>query len=130
MIDRELDIYNHVRDSVETHFSVNRVLSTPIDSYASLPAMCLYEEDSRTDRIRQTTSLEESYANITYRLEIAATTKQECRRLLALVDDEMMLLNFNRAGGQFVPTLGNKAIMRYVARYEAKVDKNGNLYRV
>ena len=129
MIDFELDVFNTVRDRVVTLCSANRVLSTPIDSYAALPAISLYEMSNTVDRGRQSSTPVENYANITYQLEVVATTKSECRSVFNAADEAMIAMNFTRISGQYVPALSNKAVLRYIARYEAKADTEGNLYR-
>ena len=90
----------------------------------------MIEMDNATVRNLQSSTPVENYSRVTYQLEIFATTKSKCREVFAVADDEMIAMNFTRMSGQYINNAGNTKVFRYVARYEALVDQNGNLYRV
>ena len=87
------------------------------------------EISNTTVRDAQSSTPVENRARIMYQLEVFATTKAKCREVYAAVDSEMIAMNFTRTGGDYAPNLDNVDVARYVARYVAEVDREGNLYR-
>lgn len=129
MIDLEVKIFNNVYEVASQYLVVKRFVSTPLVDYTKLPAASLYEMDSATYRYRQSSTPVENFSLITYQLDVAAATKAECRKIFAALDERMISLNFSRISGQYVTYPDNPNIVRYVARYEAVADTEGNLYR-
>ena len=130
MIDYEVQIFNAVHSVAASKCAKNRFVSTPIESYASLPAASLYEMDNATVRHRQSSTTVENYSRITYQLDVAAGTKSKCREIFGVIDAKMISLNFTRISGHYVTYPDNAKVVRYVARYEADIDTDGNLYRI
>ena len=129
MIDYEVKIFTKVYDAVAPLCAENLFVSTPPDTFAKLPAGALYEMDNATVRSRQSSTPVENYALITYQFEAYAGTKKTVKKLVNAADAEMIAMNFNRISGQYIPNMDNPKVVRYVARYEAVVDAEGNLYR-
>lgn len=129
MIDAEVKIFNRVYEVASSCVAAKRFVSSPITDYTKLPAASLYEMDSATYRYRQSSTPVENYAIVTYQLDVVAATKSECRRIFAAIDAQMIALNFSRMSGQYVTYPDNPGVVRYVARYEAVVDADMNIYR-
>lgn len=129
MIDYEVKIFNSVHGAAASLCAKDRFVSTPILSYTNLPAASLYELDTRTVRDRQSSTPTENFALLTYQADIVAKTKNQCRKIFRAMDGAMIALNFSRMHGQYVTYPDNPEIVRYVARYEAIADSDGNLYR-
>lgn len=130
MIDYEVKIFNKVYAAAASKFANNKLVSTIItDEPTTFPAGSLIEMDNRTVRQRQSSTPVENFALITYQLDVYATTKAKCRDAFKTVDDAMIAMNFDRISGQYINNAGNTKVFRYVARYEAMVDRDGNLYR-
>jgi len=129
MIDYEVKIFNNVYEVASKHVAAKRFLSTQVLDYTKLPAASLYEIDNRTLREKQSSTPIENYAKITYQLDVVAGTKSECRKIYKAIDDRMVSLNFTRNFSQCIVYPDNSKVVRYVARYEANVDADGNLYR-
>ena len=130
MIDYEVKIFNKVYATAAPLCAKNMVVSAPFtNAPTGFPAVCLYELDNRTVRNRQSSTPVENYAQVTYQLDVYATTKSKCREIFSAADNVMMALNFTRISGQFTDNLGNTKVFRYVGRYQAVVDPDGNLYR-
>ena len=130
MIDREVQIFNRVYAKAAPLCAKGKFSSTIINSKpTALPAASLIEMDNITIRGRQSSTPTENFALITYQLEVYATSKSECRKVYAAVDDEMISMNFSRMGGQYINMPENMKLFMYVARYEAAIDADGNLYR-
>lgn len=127
MIDFETQIFNNVHSVVAPLCA--KFISTRVISPTAFPTAALWEMDNTTVRDRQTSTPIENFALITYQGEVWAKTKAACRAVFAAMDDRMIALNFSKMSGQYVPDPDNANIVRYVARYEAMVDRDGNLYR-
>ena len=130
MIDYEVKIFNRVHAVAPPLCAKGKFDSTIItEEPTGFPAASLIEMDNATVRSRQSSTPVENYALITYQLEVYATSKSECRKVFAAVDEEMISMNFNRMSGHYINMPENLKLFRYVARYEAVIDANGNLYR-
>lgn len=129
MIDAEVKIFNRVYGSVAPLCANNKFVSTQVVSPTAFPAASLIEIGNTTLARRQGTSLIENFAIITYQLDVYALSKSKCREVYSAADDAMIGLNFNRISGQYIDNPDNTKVFRYVARYEALIDPEGNLYR-
>lgn len=130
MIDYEVKIFNNAYEVGAPKCATNRFVSTPIVSYSNLPACSLYEMDNQTVRNLQSSTPVDNFARITWQLDVAATTKAKCREIFCVVDERMISMNFSRISAHYVTYPDNPKVVRYVARYEATVDRDGNLYRI
>ena len=130
MIDGEVKIFSRVHGRVASKCAPKMFVSTAItEKPTAFPAGCLIEISNITDTGRQSSTPIENFAVITYQLEVYATTKNKCREVYAEADEEMISMNFNRISGAYMDNAGNTKVFRYVARYEAVMDKDGNIYR-
>lgn len=129
MIDYEVKIFNNVHEVAAPLCAKNRFVSTQINSYADLPAGCLFEMDNFTVRRMQSSTPKENFSRITYQAEAVAKTKAKCRSIFSAIDGRMIQLNFTRISGQYITDPDNTDFVRYVARYEADIDPDGNIYR-
>lgn len=129
MIDYEVKIFNKVHEVAAPLCATNRFVSTPILSYTNLPAASLYEMDSMTVRERQSSTPVENFARVTYQLDVVASTKKKCREIYKAIDDRMISMNFTRESGNYITYPDNAKVVRYVARYGAEIDPDGNIYR-
>ena len=129
MIDYEVKIFNRVHSAVADLCAPKKFVSAQIVSPTDLPAGSLIEMDNATVTGRQSTSLVENFARITYQLDIFGRSKSECRKVYAAADEAMIGMNFNRISGHYIDNPGHPGVFRYTARYEAEIDPGGNLYR-
>lgn len=130
MIDVEVKVFNRVYQTVSPLCANKKFVSTIItEKPTSFPAASLIEIDNRTVRARQSSMPVENYSLITYQLDVYATSKSKCREVYAAADEAMIAMNFTRTSGQYMNQPDNTTVFRYVARYEAVVDTEGNLYR-
>ncbi len=130
MIDYEVKIFNRVHAKAAPLCAKNKFVSVQVtNTPTGFPAGCLFELDNRTVRRLQSSTPKENFAQITYQLETFAKTKAQCRQVFAAADEAMISMNFTRIAGQYVNNAGNTEVFRYVARYQAYVDEDGNLYR-
>ena len=129
MIDFETKVFTRVYDKVAQYCEDGQFVSDTPETLAKLPSGCLYEMDNATVRRWQTSTPVENYALITYQMEFHAGKKDTVRKLAKIADREMIAMNFTRISGEFIPNLDNPKVKRWVGRYEAVVDREGNLYR-
>lgn len=130
MIDAEVKVFNCVYQTVAPLCANKKFVSTIITKKpTSFPAASLIEIDNRTVRSRQSSTPVENYSLITYQLDVYATSKSKCREIYATADDAMIGMNFTRTSGQYMNQSDNAKVFRYVARYEAEIDQEGNIYR-
>ena len=130
MIDYETQIFNRVYQAVAPLCAPKKFVSTIITEVpTAFPAASLIEVDNSTVRGRQSSTPIENFANITYRLDVYANSKKECRKVFQAADEAMVAMNFNRMGSPYQDNDRNAKIFRYVVRYEASIDRDGNLYR-
>ena len=130
MIDYEVKIFNKVYDAAAPLCAEKKFVSTVINEVpTAFPAASLIEMDNTTVRKRQSSTPVENFALITYQLDVYATSKKKCREVFIAADNAMIAMNFSRMGGQYINNPDNTKVFRYVARYEAEVDQDGNLYR-
>lgn len=130
MIDREVQIFNRVYASVAPLCARNRFVSTIItEPPTAFPAASLIEINNRTVLAKQSSTPVENFASVMYQLDVYATSKSKCREVFAAADDAMLGMNFSRVAGQYMDNAANTKVFRYVARYEAEIDRDGNIYR-
>jgi hypothetical protein len=130
MIDYENKVFNYVHPYVAPLCAKDKFVSTIItEKPTAFPAASLIEMDNTTVRRLQSSTPVENYALVTYQLEIYATTKASCKKVLAAADKALLSLNFTRMSAPYIDNAGNTKVFRYVARYEAMVDQDGNFYR-
>lgn len=129
MNDYEVKIFNNVYPVASPLCAKNKFLSTQVMDLTALPAAGLWEMDNATYRQLQTSTPVENFSIITYQLEVYAKTKSECRSVFKAIDERMISMNFERISAQYLTYPDNSHVVRYVARYEAVVDQEGNIYR-
>ena len=130
MIDCEVKVFNRAYAATAPLCAKNRFVSTIItEAQTGFPAASLIEIDNRTVRGLQSSTPVENFSQVTFQLDVYATSKAECRKVFAAADDAMIAMNFTRMSGQYIDNAGNTKVFRYTARYQAYVDTEGNLYR-
>ena len=130
MIDFEVKIFNKVHDSVAPLCSKGKFISTMFSSPpTAFPAASLVEIENTTVQERQSSTPKENFGLISYQLDVYATTKAGCKKVLAAADEAMIAMNFSRISSPFVQSASNEKLFRYTARYEAMIDPDGNIYR-
>lgn len=130
MIDAETKIFNRVHSVVAPLCAKNKFVSTAISKTpTAFPAASLMEKSNTTIRNRQSSRRGENYVRVMYQLEVYATTKAKCKSVYAAADEAMLNMNFVRLSGTFMDNADNTKVFRFVARYEADIDRFGNMYR-
>lgn len=138
MIDKETEIYNHIKNALDEEFGAGKVfvLTSYLDEPSTFP--CVYMEQTNSYTINQTNSDEELYAVITYQFDIYSNKtygrKQECKQIAYVIDDMMHRCNFIRTtmvhnynpseGTVYTNDVHDENIYRFILRYEGIASKD------
>lgn len=130
MIDCEVNVFDRVYRKTSNLFAKGKFVSVYNPTPTAYPAGSLVELINRTDQKRQSSTPIENYAVVMYQLDVYALSKKEAKAVYSAVDDEMIAIGFTRVSGDFLDNADNVNVFRYTARYEAEIDREGNIYRV
>ena len=135
MIDYETDIYDTVVERVRTVFQNDEleIAGDTLKKPAKLPFMSIEEINNYTDEATMTTDNGDVFAVVTYDVNIYTNDisgkKIHAKRILEVVDEAFVSLNFRRVQKDIVPNLSDATVYRITARYRAVVGHDGKLYR-
>ena len=130
MIDFETNVFDSVYRSIASICAKGKVSNIYVPSPTAYPAASLYELSTVTDASRQSSTPVENFSIVVYQLDCYATSKPKCRQLFKTADDRMISLGFTRVSGTYLDNFDNTDVFRYTARYEAEIDRDGNIYRI
>lgn len=130
MIDFEVNVFDKVYRKLSPLCAKGKVVSVYTPDPTAFPAASLVELTNHTVRKRQSSTPIENYARVMYQLDVYAKTKKEARSVLSAADEAMIGLGFDKVGGDFLDNASDINVFRYVARYEAEIDRDGNIYRI
>lgn len=133
MIDIESQVFSRIAARLRETFSGIYVTGEYVKTPPSFPAVSLVEMDN-TPLIRtQTTDSVENHAVIIYELNVysnkIAGKKTECKKIAAMVDEEMAAMGFTRTMLNPIPNMDDATIYRMVGRYRVTVSKDNVLFR-
>lgn len=132
MIDIENDIFNGVFQRLKTERPEILVIGEYVRTPGKFPCVMLFEEDAPSYERGMTQSSVEEFTNVLYRAEIYSNRegkKTDCRKIAAIVDEEMLNYGFTRTLLQPVANLEDASVYRITARYKAVASKNKTIYR-
>ena len=130
MIDFEVNVFDKVYRQVSSLYASGKFTSSYNPTPTAYPAGSLVELINNTVRKRQSSTPIENFALVMYQLDVYAMSKAEAKAVYAAADDEMIAMGFTRVTGDFLDNASNVNVFRYTARYEAEIDRDGNIYRV
>lgn len=130
MIDFEVNVFDRVYRRISPLCAKGKVVSTYVPNPTAYPAASLVELTNQTVRKRQSSTPIENFARVMYQLDVFAITKKDARTVMCEADEEMIALGFDKVGGDFLDNSDNVDVFRYTARYEAEIDREGNIYRI
>lgn len=133
MIDIESQVFSRIAARLRETFKGIYVTGEYVKTPPSFPAVSLVEMDN-TPLIRtQTTDSVENHAVIIYELNVysnkIAGKKTECKKIAAMVDEEMAAMGFTRTMLNPIPNMDDATIYRMVGRYRVTVSKDNVLFR-
>jgi hypothetical protein len=132
MIDVEAAVFNRVAEKFDIAYPNGTRVSEPIDAPASFPCMSLVEADNATYTGSLDAEMMEHDAWLMYELNVysnlASGAKQQCKEIIALVDDELLAMGFTRTFCHQTKNADTK-IYRMTARYRAIISEELRIYR-
>ena len=133
MIDIESQVFSRIAARLRETFKGIYVTGEYVKTPPSFPAVSLVEMDN-TPLIRtQTTDSVENHAVIIYELNVysnkTAGKKTECKKIAAMVDEEMAAMGFTRTMLNPIPNMDDATIYRMVGRYRVTVSKDNVFFR-
>ena len=129
MIDYEVNVFDRFSRAVTPLCAKGKVSNIYVPSPTAYPASSLYELSNTTVRNRQSSTPVENFSRIMYQLDCYAMSKPACRTLYKTADDAMIAMGFTRISGDYLDNFDSTDVFRYTARYEAVIDRDGNIYR-
>lgn len=133
MIDIESTVFNRVATKVQEVFPDIFMVGEYVNSPASFPAASLVEMDNSTRIETVDSGSNENHANVMYEVNVysnkAVGKKSECKKIIALIDEEMLAMGFSRVTLTQVPNEYDSTIYRMVGRYRATVSSTHEIYR-
>lgn len=132
MIDVEAAVFNRVAEKFDIAYPNGTRVSEPIDAPASFPCLSLVEADNATYTGSLDSAMTEHDAWLMYELNVysnlASGAKQQCKEIIALVDDELLAMGFTRTFCHQTKNADTK-IYRMTARYRAVISEELRIYR-
>ena len=133
MIDIESAVFNAVATKVREAYPDAYMVGEYVMSPPYFPTVSLIEMDNATHTETIDSGSNENHANVMYEVNVYSnkTTgkKSECKKILTLIDAEMLLMGFSRVTLTPVPNEYDSTIYRMVARYRATVSRNHEIFR-
>ena len=133
MIDIEHEVFNTVSTEVRKEYPTVYLTGEYVKSPPSFPAGSIVEMDNTVYTSTQTSSGDENHASLMYEVNVYSNKtkgkKSECKKIIALIDKEMLALGFVRVMLQPIPNMDDATIYRMTARYKAIVSKDKTIFR-
>lgn len=128
MIDVEIDIYSDLAKRIYDDFPDAFVSSEHVEVPAQFPAVSIIETTNVEDETRNDSSGDENAATLTYTIDVYSNSesrgKTECKQIIAIVNDRLRFLNFNRVFSRPTDNVADPTIYRMTARFTGNVNKN------
>lgn len=133
MIDIENEVFDRVAKRVREQFPNIFMTGEYVSSPSSFPAASLMEMDNSILESTVDSGSNENHSNVMFEVNVYSnkTTgkKSECKKIIALIDEEMTAMGFVRSTLTPVPNEYDSTIYRMVARYRAVVSTDHKIYR-
>ena len=133
MIDIENQVFDRVAKRVRKQFPKIFFTGEYVKSPSSFPAGSLMEMDNSIRESTVDSGSNENHANVMYEVNVYSNKtngkKSECKKIIALIDEEMTAMGFVRSTLTPVPNEYDSTIYRMVARYRAAVSADHKIYR-
>lgn len=133
MIDIEAQVFTIVSNAVLAEYPDAFVSPEYVRQPAQFPTASIVQTDNTVNRSMRDSSRVENGADVMFQVDVysnkMAGRKEECKAVIALIDEQFALLGFTRSFLNPLPNLADATIYRITARYIATVDKNETIYR-
>lgn len=133
MIDIESEIFTRISKKIKESFPNAFVAGEYVKSPPAFPSVSVCESDNYVYTDSQDSSNTENHAELAYEINVfsnkQSTKKTECKKIMAIIDNELSSMGFTRSMINSIPNEEDATIYRMVARYSAIVSKNKTIYR-
>ena len=133
MIDIESQVFARIATRLRESFDGIYVTGEYVKTPSSFPAVSLVEMDNIPLTRTQTSDSVENHAVLMYELNVysnkTAGKKTECKKIAAMVDEEMAAMGFTRTMLNTIPNIDDATIYRMVGRDRAVVSKDHTITR-
>lgn len=131
MIDLESAVFSAVAIQLRAAWPGVFVSGEPVAAPAQFPTVTIVEADNSVYGKMSTTTIE-NFASLVYEVNVCsnktAGKKQECKEIMAVIDEQFAELGFTRKMCNQVPNLADHTIYRMVARYTGVADRDARIY--
>lgn len=126
MIDPENEVYTRIATMLRINFPEINIAGEYINSPTAFPHVSIVMSDNTVITDRQTTSLKECMAKVTFEINVYSNKsegkKTECKSIAQAIDNLMYSMNFRRLAFTPVPNVEDATIYRITSRYSAATD--------
>lgn len=133
MINIEEELFSDVATEVRATYPNIYMVGEYVKSPPSFPCVSIIEQDNYVYTKTQTSLSDENHCQVMYEVNVYSNKtvgkKTECKNIMVLIDNAMMKKGFTRTMLQPIPNMDNATIYRILARYEAVVSKDKEIFR-
>lgn len=129
MIDKENEVYTRVRERVLEYFPAASVDGAYQPVPSGFPHVSIYQNDAYIPSQYLDSATYAKFESVMFEVQVysnkTGTKKQECKRIMDIIDTVMQEMNMRRTSLVPVLNLNDASIYRLTARYEGLIDENG-----
>ncbi len=133
MIDIENELFRILATKLRARYSNIFITGDYAIVPPSFPCVSIVEMDNTPYRRTQTQNDMENHVTVMYEVDVFSNKtsgkKSECKAIIALIDEEMLKLGFDRTFLNPLPNQENTTVYRMKGRYVAVVSKDQVIYR-
>ena len=133
MIDIENELFRILATKLRARYSNIFITGDYAIVPPSFPCVSIVEMDNTPYRRTQTQNDMENHVTVMYEVDVFSNKtsgkKSECKAIIALIDEEMLKLGFDRTFLNPLPNPENTTVYRMKGRYVAVVSKDQVIYR-
>lgn len=133
MIDIENQVFDRVAAKVREQFPDIFMVGEYVKSPSSLPAASLMEMDNAIRTSTVDSGSNENHVDVMFEANVYSNKisgkKSECKKIMAIIDTEMIAMGFVRSTLTPVPNEYDSTIYRMVGRYRATVSADHKIFR-
>ena len=133
MIDIENELFRILATKLRARYSNLFITGDYAIVPPSFPCVSIVEMDNTPYRRTQTQNDMENHVTVMYEVDVFSNKtsgkKSECKAIIALIDEEMLKLGFDRTFLNPLPNQENTTVYRMKGRYVAVVSKDQVIYR-
>ena len=133
MIDIENELFRILATKLRARYSNIFITGDYAIVPPSFPCVSIVEMDNTPYRKTQTQNDMENHVTVMYEVDVFSNKtsgkKSECKAIIALIDEEMLKLGFDRIFLNPLPNQENTTVYRMKARYVSVVSKDQVIYR-